>query len=357
MATIWFSLSGEGRGHATRVRTLADALRGEHRLRLFAPAAAFEFLAGVFAGTDVTVTPIPGLTFRYRHGEVSPLGTLVDAASYVRRLPRLVSALRREIERDRPDLVVCDFEPALPRAAAAAGVPIVSLDHQHFMLVCDLSDLPPHLRVMARMMVPVVAACCPRPVETVVSSFYFPPLRPGLRNVTQVGPLLRPAVLDAVPTDAGHLLAYLRKVGHPHVLDALAGCGRDVLVYGLGERPRRGRLVFRPVSDGGFVADLAAAACVATNAGNQLVGEGLYLGKPVLALPEANQHEQAINARYLRASGGGDWTPVRDLTPARLRRFLAERDRYRGRVDRRRLRGNEPALAAIRRHLPTARRN
>ena len=353
MATIWFSLAGEGRGHATRVRTVVEALRDEHRVRIFAPGAAFDFLADAYGGTAVVVTKIPGLMFRYRNGELSLIGTLADAAGYLRRMPRLLAALRREIDGGRPDLVVCDFEPALPRAAARAGVPVVSLDHQHFMLVCDLSDLPLSLRVKARMMVPVVAAYCPRPVETVVSGFYFPPLRPGLRNVTQIGSLLRPNVLDALPTDDGHILAYLRKFGHPEVLEVLAGCGRDVFVYGLGERPPQGRLVFRPVSEDGFVADLAASSCVVCNAGNQLLGEALYLGKPVLAMPEENQDEQAINAHYLRAGGGGDWTSVRDLTAPRLRRFLADLDLYRGRVDRRRLRGNEPALAAIRRHLPS----
>ncbi len=352
MPTIWFSLSGEGRGHATRVRTLVEALRGEHRIRLFAPGAAFEFLSDVYAATDVEVTRIPGLMFRYRGDRLTLAGTLADATRYVRLLSRLVAALRREIDRDPPDLAVWDFEPALPRAARAAGGPLLSLDHQHFFLACDLSDLPWGLFLQARMMVPVVMAACPAPAETVVSSFYFPPLRPGLRNVTRIGPLLRPALLDAEPTDGRHLVAYFRRFAPPHLLDTLARCGREVLVYGLGERPPASGLRFRPIADDSFLVDLASCAAVVCNAGNQLVGEALALGKPVLAIPEESQFEQFINAHYLRAGGGGDWLRLREFGPDSLARFLTNLDRFRGKVDRDRLRGNPAALAAIRCHLP-----
>ena len=32
----------------------------------------------------------------------------------------------------KPDLVITDFEPLLPRAARLEGVPYISIDHQHF---------------------------------------------------------------------------------------------------------------------------------------------------------------------------------------------------------------------------------
>ena len=44
---------------------------------------------------------------------------------------------------------------------------------------------------------------------------------------------------------------------------------------------------------------------VVSTAGNQLVGEALYLGKPVLVMPERVNFEQAINAHYLEQSGAG----------------------------------------------------
>ena len=47
------------------------------------------------------------------------------------------------------------------------------------------------------------------------------------------------------------------------------------------------------------------ADAVVTTAGNQLVGEVLYLEKPVLAMPESNNFEQFINAFFLEQSGTG----------------------------------------------------
>ena len=37
MATIFYGLSGEGRGHATRARTIVEGLRKRHKVVVFAP--------------------------------------------------------------------------------------------------------------------------------------------------------------------------------------------------------------------------------------------------------------------------------------------------------------------------------
>ena len=63
MATIVYSLAGEGRGHATRVRTIVELLRAEHRFVIFAPGDAYDMLAPLYAGSDVGVIRLPGLHF------------------------------------------------------------------------------------------------------------------------------------------------------------------------------------------------------------------------------------------------------------------------------------------------------
>jgi UDP:flavonoid glycosyltransferase YjiC (YdhE family) len=94
---------------------------------------------------------------------------------------------------------------------------------------------------------------------------------------------------------------------------------------------------------------------VVSNAGNQLVGEALYLRKPFLALPETGNFEQAINAHFLRASGGGDWVPFERLTAADLNRFLDQVPAYRRRIRWQEVVGNDAALAAIREELAAVR--
>ncbi|MCZ7646943.1 MAG: teichoic acid biosynthesis protein [Planctomycetota bacterium] len=352
MARLFYSMAGEGRGHAARARTLVELLRPRHRITLFTPGDAHALLAPLYAGTDVEVVELPGLRFRYnRRQEVAFLKTGAAGARYLWNLNALVAGLRRRIDADAPDLAIVDFEPALPRAARASGLPFVSVSHQHFLVCCDLSALPFHLRAHARFMSLIVKGYYRGQRETVVSSFYFPPLKRGNGPVTQVGVLLRPAVRDARPRDAGHLLVYLRRFGGPRVLGALKACGLPVRVYGLGAAPPDGALQFLPVDDRQFLDDLAACRALVSTAGNQLVGEALYLGKPVFALPEPRNYEQYINAHFLKASGAGDWTDFHAVEAARLRGFLGRLDFYQARIDRGKLDGNHATLEAIGRNL------
>ena len=64
-------------------------------------------------------------------------------------------------------------------------------------------------------------------------------------------------------------------------------------------------------------------------AGNQLSGETLYFGKPFLAIPEKNHHEQRINAHFVRELGAGDWQFIEKIQPENLTRFLGEAETYR----------------------------
>jgi UDP:flavonoid glycosyltransferase YjiC (YdhE family) len=83
------------------------------------------------------------------------------------------------------------------------------------------------------------------------------------------------------------------------------------------------------------------------SAGNQLLGEALYLGKPFLALPEVGQHEQAINVAWLERLGAGRGIDPRRLAAADVATFLEGSETLRNRVDRAFAAGNEAAVAAV----------
>jgi len=356
MAKVFLSLSGEGRGHATRIRAVAERLRQHHELRIFAPGDAHAFLAPLYRDTDVRVDRIPGLRFHYtRRGSLDYLRTGRAAATYLMRLQSLRATLDRCLQSEQPDLVITDFEPALPRAARRCGVPFVSLSHQHFLVTYDLRSLPRSLRLHAAYMGAIVRAYYSGQRATIVSSFFFPPLRRRCHQVTQVGVLLRPEVTDAVPETGDHVVAYFRRFAGPHVLDALASARREVRVYGLGARPRCGNLVFRAVEERRFIEDLAGAAALVATAGNQLVGEALWLGKPSLVMPETANYEQYINAHFLRQSGAGDWSPAETFSAEVLDRFLAGLDGYRSRIDARHMNGLPATLRVLERFLPVQR--
>jgi len=355
VARIFYSMAGEGRGHATRVRAIIEQLNGEHEFTLFAPAAAFDLLSAAYEHTSIRVIRIPGLMFHYSRQKMDYMRTCMDAAAYLWQMEPLVRNLEAMIRDEQPDLVVTDFEPALPRAAERCGIPYLSIDHQHFLVDYDLSKLPWRLQMTTSLMAPMVSAYYRRQVETVISSFYFPPIQNNRRNVTQTGVLLRPDVLSACPENAGHLLVYLRRFASTSMLETLKNCGREVRIYGIGERPREGRLQFCPIDEHSFLEDLASCDALISNAGNQLVGEALYLGKPVLAIPEAKNFEQFINAHYLRAEGGGDWVSADQFNKQVLHQFLTRMEVSGAALNRHRMNGMPDVLAAIDRHLPVSR--
>jgi uncharacterized protein (TIGR00661 family) len=349
-------MSGEGRGHATRARAVVEMLRGRHQVTLFASACAYELLARVYKQEDVRVVPIPGLTFAYsRPGRVALLRTLAGAARFQWAVGKHVRAVMPELEKAKPDLIISDFEPIIPRAARLAGMPFVSFDHQHYLVASDLSALPFGLRQRARMAAPFVSALYDWQRDTIVSSFYAPPLKRSHRGTTWIGTLIRPELVRLKPQRGSYLLAYMRRETSPHTLAALAACGREVRLYGLGERPRQGSLRFFAIDERRFLDDLGGCAAVVSTAGNQLVGEALYLRKPLLVLPEALNFEQAVNAYFLEQSGAG-WAEGSRLTTARLGAFLEAADTLRARIRPEAVSGNAAAVAALERHLPAAAR-
>lgn len=164
----------------------------------YAPGQAYELLSPVYQGIDVVVRHILGLAFHYTNcHQLNNLKTGLKCLCYIAKYAALSRRLRADIEKETPDLVITDFEPTLPRVARHVGVPFISLDRQHVLLVSDLSTLPKDLRRHAFFMAQIVRGYCHGQVQTVVTSFYFPTLKPKVQDVSQVGVLLWSEVLEA----------------------------------------------------------------------------------------------------------------------------------------------------------------
>ena len=99
------------------------------------------------------------------------------------------------------------------------------------------------------------------------------------------------------------------------------------------------------------VEDLATSDALISTAGNQLVGEALYLGKPVFGMPEARNYEQYINGHFLKQSRAGDTMELEQFDAARLKGFLSRLDDYRANIDRQRINGLPRTLHVVRRFI------
>ena len=133
------------------------------------------------------------------------------------------------------------------------------------------------------------------------------------------------------------MLSYLRRHTPFSAVEAIADCGLPVRIYGLGERDPVGNCSFHAIDERRFVDDLAGCRCLVSAAGNQLIGEALHLGKPMLVLPERAHSEQLMNSHFLGCDGlRRVRTCSRRSRRTGCRRFLGRLDSWR------------PALAAVR---------
>jgi hypothetical protein len=191
---------------------VVEALRSRHQVNLFASDCAYALLAPRYEGSDVRVMRVPGLQFAYSGpGRVDLVRTLGLATRFRMALGGYVKEVQPIVDRIKPDLVIADFEPVVPRAARQAGIPFVSFDHQHYLVVSDLSGLPFAVRQQARTAAPFVRALYDWQTATIVSSFYRMPVKRWYQDVTWVGTLIRPELLHRQPAEGSYLVAYIRR--------------------------------------------------------------------------------------------------------------------------------------------------
>jgi len=360
MAKIFISMSGEGRGHATRVRSLVERMRDRHQITLFAPGEAYDFLAQSYAeDEEIRLQQIPGLKFHYRNGRLHLSKTIYEGLKFQQvTAPGVIRHLQEEIEKEQPDVVLTDFEPILPRAARRCKQPFLSLTHQHFLVAYDLTWLPKNLQFFAWFIGLAVPLHYTQQKVTMISSFFKADLKPKWerKGAISLGPMIRPEVrakaiaagipvegaegspatseANAIPSGEPFLLSYLRKHTPESVVDQLVASGQRIKIYGIGEREPRQNVTFHAIDPDRFVDDLVACRAVTSAAGNQLLGECMYLGKPVLALPETWHHEQLINAHFLRRMECGDFQTLETFRTQNLLDFLEKVDIYRTNIER-----------------------
>jgi len=344
---IAYGVHGYSRGHASRAAAVLGSLAEHHEVRIYAGGDAHDFLSKHFA-----VTRIPSLGFTYdRRGRLSKSRTFLD------NLPRALdlfgggaqlAALIQEMRGFGPQVVISDAEPWTLRAARALGIPRIGFDHFGVMVYCRV-PMPLRDRLRSAFDRALYRAFIGRLDRVLVSSFYDAPPRSDAVRV--IGPLLRDAVHQVPPQDGAHLLVYLNNGAQQLTAAlerALHALGCEVRLYGAGRVGREGNVVYRPPGNRSFLRDLASCRAVVSTAGNQLVGEALHYGKPLLVAPEATV-EQRMNARAVARLGVGEETTFAALDAARIRAFLASVPRYAAATRRHRQDGRQEALTLLER--------
>jgi uncharacterized protein (TIGR00661 family) len=349
---ILYGVVGEGMGHAIRSKTICEHLVSEgHEVKIVVSGRAHALLAASFED----VVEIKGLTIRYVDNRVDRDGTLArNFLAAPAMLASNVSVYFDRVASFRPDAVVSDFDSFAYLFGKRHRLPIVSIDNQQIISRCKLGKFAKQgVKVDYQMTKAFVRAKLPACDHYVVTTFFFPPVRKRYgKDTTLVPPILRRAILDArKKARAGeHVLVYQTSTSDTRLVDELNSIEKEkFVVYGLRKSARKGNCVLKEFSEEGFVDDLATAKAVITNGGLTLIGEAVYLGKPIFSVPVGNQYEQILNARYLEELGYG---LAADRIEAELvRLFLRETPKYAARVDKHRQDGNREVFDVVDRVL------
>jgi uncharacterized protein (TIGR00661 family) len=226
----------------------------------------------------------------------------------------------------------------------------MSIDNQQIISRCKLGKFAKQgVKVDYQMTKAFVRAKLPACDHYVVTSFFYPPLRPKYaKDTTLVPPILRRNVLDAKrkARPGEHVLVYQTSTSDTKLVDELNRIrGAKFVVYGLRKNAKHGNCTLKEFSEDGFVDDLASARAVVANGGLSLIGEAVFLGKPVFSLPVRNQYEQVLNARYLEELGYGLGADRIEADVLRL--FLDEAPKFAARVARHEQDGNRALFDVV----------
>ncbi len=335
MAKILYGVMGNTYGHVMRSLAIAERLAAPpaevggqgHEFLFVGGGRVPEALAGRFP-----VVEVPVLRTVHKAGRVSVPAVLGQIAGRLADVPTVLRRLGREIEKFQPDLAIVDREFFLPIAARFAGLRTISIDHSHVLKACRY-PVPPGERVSWTLAMLNDYALFDWTRHNLIVSFFHPRLRARTRRRVNelLPPVLRPAVTQ-IPrrvTDGDHVLVYQTSATFEPILRPLAELRRPVIVYGFGERPPSGNLVFKPFDDRAILDDLATCAYAVVNGGHNLLCEAFYFKKPALCFPIATLFEQFINAWHVRALGYGDFSTTREPAIGIFRRFEARLEEYR----------------------------
>lgn len=325
---IAYGVHGYGCGHATRSMPVIEALRkAGNEVIVFSGGQAYQLLLqqGLMDPKEV-----PCLSFH----QTKP-GKTDATLSVIKNLPFMGDLIMRgpayqavkKLFTDKSiEAVITDAEPWTAWVAKDLRLPLISFDHYGVLAWCK-----PHMSLADRIRVMndrrVYRMMVPYPHRSLVSSFYH--VDPTNDQVKVIPNVLRKQVRELTSFPGKHILAYFSMGMAQESLDCLQYFD-EVYLYGTRRFHSDGSIHYKQPSNEEFLHDLSSCKAVISGAGNQLIGEAMYYGKPVLVIPE-NSVEQRVNAHYVEKLNLGMAAPK--LTMDVVRKFSKNLDSYDHRSD------------------------
>lgn len=200
----------------------------------------------------------------------------------------------RELPVDQYDLVLNDFDYITSAACARKKVPSIHFGHQ-------ASFRSPHVPRPAKRNVPS---------EWLMKNYVKASAHVGLHfdeyDDFILGPVVKEDILEAAPTDRGHITVYLASYCEAQlkkIFHALPDFRFEIFSRETNIQKQDGNIRFVPVNKQLFNQSLIHCSGLITGGGFETPAEALHLGKKLMSIPIRGQYEQQCNAEALRRMG------------------------------------------------------
>jgi uncharacterized protein (TIGR00661 family) len=315
---ILFGVQGTGNGHISRSRELVRKLKQDgHDVEVIISGRKEAELKeiGIFEPYRV----LKGLTLVTYRGRMNYIETMFQLD-----LMRLMSDVIT-LDTSGLDLIITDFEPVTSMVARIKNIPSVGFGHQyafHYHIPIARGNIFERYTLLnfapARYNAGLHWSHFDQPI--------FPPVIPQTLYQADLPVAIEKKILVYLPfEEVDDIEQFVRP------FDAY-----EFYIYGKVREDRDdGHLHFRGYSREGFLRDLMECNGVVCNAGFELPGEALHLGKKLLLRPLDGQIEQESNALAMEELGYG--MAMHRLDDDTLKEWLAQPSRtplnYRHTVD------------------------
>jgi len=330
-----FVIQGEGRGHLTQAISLAQILQaaGHEVVRAMVGLADRRPIPAFFAEQfPAPHTPLttPELIYCPATNRLNLGATVRRAFTQLGTFRSSMRQLHETIEREQPDVVINFFELlcGLTYAFYKPTVPVISVAHQFMALHPDF-PFPAKKWLDKACFLALVRLNAIGSTELLGLSFDQQSDVPEQR-LRVVPPLLRSEIAALKPTAESFFLAYTTQSGLRSVVYGAhhQQPGQALRYYHAGvgnpEEQVDDTLTECQLDGQRYLVDMARCKAVISTAGFESVCEAMYLGKPVLMMPQPNHYEQACNALDGQRAGAGIASDTFDLT--QLIGYLAQHD-------------------------------
>jgi len=308
-------------GHATRSREIIKKLQKKHKVIIVSSRKPFDYLSKHFEN----VHDIFGFYIVYRRNKVTNIGTLIKNLS---KMPkgsiRSINKLTKLVRENKPDVIVSDFEPFTFFVSRAFGIPLININNMAILTRCKFKVKKRHLKdsFQAKM---IIRSFNPTADYHLIMTFFYPKIKS--KNTQLFPPIIRKEIIKTKPKIGNHILVYQTSDSYKKLIPELKKVKEKFIVYGHNKNQIDRNIVFKKFNEDIFIKELASAKAVITNGGFSLIGEALYLKKPVLSVPIRAHFEQILNALHIKELGYGEHH--NKLNKKIISSFIKKLDTYR----------------------------